>query len=270
MNPQPESTQSSVATTRPARPHRPIVCLKDLSFAYEEMPIIEGVNLDIEEGAFAVVVGPNGGGKTTLVRLIAGMLRPTAGSVLVFGRSPSHVRARIGYTPQHLHFDTRFPVTVFDVILMGRVERRFGGPYTAKDREIARRVLDEVSLAEYASVPFASLSGGQRRRSLLARALASEPDLLLLDEPMAGVDAAAEKRLFELLKRLNRRMTIVMVSHNLSFVTGFVDSVICVNRSVALHPTAAVTTEAIRRLYGTDVRIIQHDYHYPEERHLHD
>jgi len=246
------------------------VCLKDLTFAYNGTPVVERANLDILEGDFAVVVGPNGGGKTTLLRLIAGLLRPTRGQVLLFGRPPHEARARIGYTPQHLQFDAHFPVTALDVVLMGRIERRFGGPYSRSDRNAARRALEEVSLSDCADLPFASLSGGQRQRTLIARALACEPDLLLLDEPMAGIDAAIEKRLFELLRGLNGRMTIIMVSHDLSFVSSSVGSVICVNRTVAQHPTGEVTSEAIRGLYGSDVRIIRHDHQFPEDQHRHE
>lgn len=259
---------AAIIAPRPAS--KPVVCLKDVSFAYDGPYVLQAINLDIHEREFNAVVGPNGGGKTTLLRLMMGMLRPTLGSVHVFGEAPDAVRARIGYTPQHARFDPLFPVSVLDVVLMGRIERRFGGRYSREDREAARRALADVSLESEAQRPFAALSGGQRQRALIARALACEPELLLLDEPTSNVDAAVGAKLLELLQRLNERITIVMVSHNLGFVSSVVGSVICVNRTASLHPTDEVTEEAIRKLFGEDVRIIRHDHYYPAERHLHE
>lgn len=247
-----------------------VVCLKDVSFAYGGPLVLQDINLDIHKGEFSVVVGPNGGGKSTLLRLITGILRPSLGTVQVFGKTPAEVRARIGYTPQHARFDPLFPVSVLDVVLMGRIERRLGGRYRREDRDAARRALQDVALEGEARRPFAAISGGQRQRALIARALASDPELLLLDEPTANVDAAAGARLLELLQRLNERITIVMVSHNLGFVSSVIGSVICVNRTASLHPTDEVSEEAIRKLFGDDVRIIRHDHFYPVERHIHE
>ena len=252
-------------------PHEhPVICLKDVSFSYDVRPILTEVNLDVHDREFAVVVGPNGGGKTTLLRLILGVLTPRRGSVTVFGKSPASARARIGYTPQHTQFDPLFPVSVMDVVLMGRVDRCLGGRYRREDVDAAQGALNDVSLGEEARRPFASLSGGQRQRALIARALACEPDLLLLDEPTANLDVSVGRRLLELLQKLNLRMTIVMVSHDLGFVSSVVGSVVCVNRTVSIHPTGEVTQDAIHHLFGEDVRIILHDHNLPKERHLHE
>jgi zinc transport system ATP-binding protein len=252
-----------------AETEQPVVCLRDDTFAYEATPVLEHAHLDVFEGAFASIVGPNGGGKTTLLRLILGLLKPNTGNVQVFGDAPARARARIGYTPQHLQFDAQFPVTVMDVVLMGRAEHCPYGRYRREDKEAARRALDDMDLANEALRPFAALSGGQRQRVLIARALACEPRLLLLDEPTANIDAAAGMMLLEHLQRLNERMTILLVSHDLGFVSKAVTSVICVNKWVKLHPTSNITVEIIREVYGGDVDMIRHDHRCPEGEHRH-
>jgi zinc transport system ATP-binding protein len=210
-------------------------------------------------------VGPNGGGKTTLLRLILGLHRPTAGSVRVFGRPPQESRARIGYVPQHSHTDPSFPATVLDVVLMGRLGRtRVFGPYSRADREVAMRSLEDVALEELAERPFSNLSGGQTQRVLIARALASEPELLLLDEPTANLDIAMENELYSIIQTLKERLTVLLASHDLAFVSGYTDTVACVNRRVAVHTTSEVTPELINELYGREVRFVRHD-HFPGE-----
>lgn len=247
----------------------PVVCLKKVSFAYDASPVIDTADLDIYPGEFACMVGPNGGGKSTLLRLMLGLLRPISGEVRVFGDAPSRVRERIGYTPQHIRFDPLFPVTVMDVVLMGRLEHCFAGRYSQVDRNAACEALERVDLADMALRPFAALSGGQRQRTLIARALASAPELLLLDEPLANIDAAAGQKLTELLKKLHRNITILMVSHDLHFVTNMVSSVICVNRKVQVHPTSAMNADIFEELYGADIRLIRHERHRLEGEHRH-
>lgn len=173
----------------------------------------------------------------------------------------------MGYMPQHGHHDPQFPVTVMDVVLMGRLGNRWGGRYARTDKEAARVALAEVGLGEVSTRLFQSLSGGQRQRVLIARALACEPDLLLLDEPMANVDVLVENRLVQILQELNRRMTILMVSHDLGFVADIVKSVVCVNRCVVVHPTSEITGEVIRDLYGGDIRLVRHDHRCSEQGH---
>ncbi|MFQ6673021.1 MAG: metal ABC transporter ATP-binding protein, partial [Candidatus Tectimicrobiota bacterium] len=170
-------------------------------------------------------------------------------------------RHRMGYMPQHAHFDPQFPVTVMDIVLMGRLGRRLGGWYATADREAALAALEEVGVADLAKRLFVSLSGGQRQRVLIARALCSEPDLLLFDEPTAHIDALVEAKLFETLQELTERMTVLTVSHDLGFVSSLVKSVVCVNRRVVAHPTSDITGDVIQELYGGDTRIILHDHH---------
>jgi zinc transport system ATP-binding protein len=212
----------------------PIIEVENLSFHFDGGPaVLEGVNLEIAAGDFASVIGPNGGGKTTLVKLIVGLLTPTTGWVRIFGLPPAKARPRIGYMPQHAMMDPRFPVRAADVVLMGRLGsgRRFGN-YSRADREAAAGALAKVNLEDIGARPFSNLSGGQRQRVLLARALVTDPELLLLDEPAAGLDQKVEQDFFELLQELNRHLTIVLVTHDLGFVAGFVRTVICVHGHV--------------------------------------
>lgn len=235
--------------------------VRDLSFSYDGSPVLSNAGLTVRCGEFVTVVGPNGGGKSTLLKLVLGLLRPDSGSIEVFGCRPEDSRPRMGYVPQHSETDPGFPATVLDVVLMGRLGRtRLFGTYTREDGEAAARALADVELTALARRPFSKISGGQRQRTLIARALVADPDILLLDEPAASLDIAMEKELYDILLRLKERMTVMLVSHDLAFVSGFTDTVACVNRTVAVHTTSEVTPELINELYGRDVRFVRHDH----------
>lgn len=244
---------------------RPAVAFEHVDFDYDGQPALTDVNLQIHRHEFVTVVGPNGGGKTSLLRLMLGMIRPTRGSVRVFGRPPERARGRMGYVPQYTRFDPLFPVTVTDVVQMGRLGRYWTGPYRKEDREAVRSALAQVGLGTLGGRAFAGLSGGQRQRVLIARALAIEPELLLLDEPTANVDRLATDKLYELLVELNRRLTIVLVSHDLGVVSRFASNVVCVNRTVYTHPIGELTGEMIRELYGGETALVRHDHIRGEE-----
>jgi len=244
-----------------------IIVLKDVFFAYNGSPVLENVNLIIKKGEFASIVGPNGGGKSTLLKLLLGILRPGSGELSVFNKAPEKTRHRIGYMPQHAQFDIQFPVTVMEVVLMGRLGYTLGGRYSKKDRRTAERSLEEVNMASLAKRSFSDLSGGQRQRVLIARALCCEPDLLLLDEPTANIDPEVEEALFEILKSLNKRMTILLATHDIGFVSQSVKSVICVNRCVVVHPTSELSGEIIKDIYGGEVCMIRHDHRCSIEGH---
>ena len=241
----------------------PAVSLDGVSFAYDAVPVVEDVTVTIDQGESICIVGPNGGGKTTLVKLILGLLTPDKGTVRVFGQSPRQARLRVGYMPQYAQHDLQFPATVMDIVLMGCLGKPglagLFGWHGAESRRDALDALDRVGMADFGRRKHAALSGGQRQRVLIARALASNPELLLLDEPTANVDTAGEDQLLEVLRGLQRELTIVMVSHDLGFVAGLVRKVICVNRRVVVHPTSRITGEVIRDLYERDMRLIHHD-----------
>jgi zinc transport system ATP-binding protein len=220
------------------------------------------VTFKVRRGSFVAIVGPNGGGKTTLLKLILGLLTPDRGRIEVLGLPPVRARRRVGYMPQHVNLDPRFPVNAGDVVLMGRLgPRRPLGPYRPADLTAAREALAACEAADLYARPFASLSGGQRQRVLIARAIAGEPELLLLDEPTASLDPAVQDDLYELLQQLNERMTVVMVSHDVSTVSRHVDQVLCVNVQVAQHETAAIGAELARLFPGhADQRLVKHDH----------
>jgi len=251
----------------------PVISLHDVTFSYGGEPVLEDVNLSVGEREAVCIVGPNGGGKTTLVKLILGLLTPQRGEVRVFGQPPRRARLRAGYMPQHIQHDPQFPVTVMDIVLMGRLgQGGWGGVlgwHGRADRRAALDALAQVDMEGIERRPFAALSGGQRQRVLIARALACKPELLLLDEPTSNVDSLVEAKLLDLLRELNRRMTIVMVSHDLGFVSGLVEKVICVNRRVVIHPTSQMTGQAIRDIYGGEVRMVRHN-EFSSSEHTHD
>jgi len=240
----------------------PVVCFEGVSFSYGRNLVVEDADFDIYKGESICVVGPNGGGKSTLLKLMLGLLTPDEGQVRLFGESTKRGRARVGYVPQQIEFDPLFPVSALDVALMGRLHKGSIGFVTKADRAAALDALAKMGLADQAKKPFASLSGGQRQAVLIARALVAEAELLLLDEPTAHVDVAAEERLMHSLKALGTDLTLITVSHDLAFVSRSVPKVVCVNRCVHVHPTAKLTEERIRELYGHEVRMVQHDHEH--------
>lgn len=236
--------------------------MENVSFSYGDTPIIENASFSVPQFELMTIIGPNGGGKTTLLKLILGLLEPLRGTISVLGKNVNAARARIGYMPQHIDFDSKFPISTLEVVLMGLSDTRTFGWYRTKERNEASIALKEIGLSGLESVPFADLSGGQRQRVLMARAIVSRPEILLLDEPTSNIDAETEERFRDILLRLNKRMTILMVSHDLGFVSDFVKTVICVNKRVLLHPTHALTGEMIHGVYQDDMRAVRHDFHH--------
>ena len=232
---------------------QPAVEVRNLYVAYGHRPVLRGVRLAVPPGVLAAFVGPNGAGKSTLFKAILGLVKPASGSVRIFGQPVDRQRRRIAYVPQRELIDWDFPATVEDVVLMGRVPRlgwlRWPGP---RDRERVREALAEVGMVAYARRPLAALSGGQQQRVFIARALAQEADLLLLDEPYAGVDAATQEVIRRLLARLrDRGKTILVVDHDLSGIDHY-DRVALINgRVIAFGPPAEVMTpDNLRQTYG--------------------
>jgi len=240
-------------------------------FAYEaSKPILEAASFKLDERESICVVGPNGGGKSTLIKLALGLLRPSAGEVRVFDQDPAAARGRIGYMPQSLHFDPQFPITALDVVLMGRLGAWSKlGPFRKSDRGAADYALARVDLDGVGPSRFSTLSGGQRQRVLIARALVSEPELLLLDEPTANVDQTIEQQFQATLRELSKEMSIVLVSHDLGFVSGWLKHVLCVNRDVHLHPTASIDGKTLREIFGGDIVAVRHDHDCPPGEHVH-
>lgn len=215
------------------------VRLDDVSFSYtHQEPVLQHVTLEIASGEFIGVIGPNGGGKTTLLKLILGFLKPTSGQVSVFGHPPTERQHPLAYVPQTQRFDRQFPISVIEVVLTGRLSHLpWFGRFNAEDKEIAQQCLEQVHLGDLSAQSFGTLSGGQAQRVLIARALAAKPQMILLDEPTASVDNRAEGEIFDILLSLKKQVTLVMVTHDLTSAIAQVDRVICVQRqAVSLLP----------------------------------
>jgi zinc transport system ATP-binding protein len=240
-----------------------------MSYSYGSVPTLSGIDLQVAEGEFLGIVGPNAGGKSTLLKLILGLLQPQSGAVKVLGRTPSAASKLLGYVPQYPSFLRDFPITVEQVVQLGRLNQGQGagrwqalwpGRVSIVDRAAVRRALDEVEAGTIAKRQIGSLSGGQLQRVLLARALVGNPRILILDEPTANIDQRLEGEIFDLLKAINARMTILVVSHDVAFISHYVSRVACVNRTLICHRTEAVDSAVIQELYGKNVRMIAHGH----------
>ena len=237
----------------------PIIETRDLWFSFNREPILTEVNLAVHQGDFMAIIGPNGGGKTTLLKLMLGLLKPSRGTVRVFNRPPGEVTHRIGYMPQEVTVNRSFPISVIDVALMGRLRTGTGWSiYSRSDRMAAQHALEQMEMLDYQDRRIEELSGGQRQRVLIARALVSEPEILFLDEPTASVDTKGQTDLYELLKTLNETVTIIVVSHDLSIVSGYVKSLACVNQRVFFHDTPKITVDMLEMAYHCPVELIAH------------
>ncbi len=236
-----------------------VIQMRDVWFSFNGQPVLQEVNLRVPRGDFLVVIGPNGGGKTTLLKLILGLLDPVQGKILVFGAPPRKVSHRVGYVPQNVHINKNFPVSVMDVVLMGRLRTGRGwSRHTGQDREIARQALERMGLWECRDRRIGELSGGQLQRVFIARALVSGPELLLLDEAMASVDAQGRGEFYGALRALNRTVTIVAVSHDMMILSQDVKSVACVNRTLYYHDSGEITREMVDKAYRCPVDLVAH------------
>ncbi len=241
-----------------------VIEAEGVTFAYDERPVVEDVSLTVEEGEFVGLIGPNGSGKTTLLKLLLGLQRPDSGTVRLFGEPTGEFSdgERLGYVSQKsTDADRSMPITVREVVTMGRYPHVGLRRLREEDREIVESALDRVGIAHLADRRINRLSGGQKQRTYIARALASEADLLALDEPTVGVDADSRDRFYDLLNELNERgITIVLIEHDIGVITEHVDTVVCINRELLHHgsPDAFAESDALARAYGlegTDSRL---------------
>lgn len=211
----------------------PAISVKHVCFNFGSSEILHNLHFQIPQGQCVGIIGPNGGGKTTLLRLILGLLKPSRGTIQIFGEPPNQEEGLVAYVPQSLHYDRSFPISTLELVLGGRLSYLpWYGFFKAADRERAMEALAEVGLQKHAHAPFGSLSGGQRQRVLIARALAGDPKIILLDEPTANVDSEAEEAIYQLLHRLKGKKTILMVTHNLRSILQLVDVMFSVEKTV--------------------------------------
>ena len=238
-----------------------VIFVDDVSFHFDGPMILDHVTLSVKKGEFLGIVGPNGGGKSTLLKLILGLLKPYSGRVTVLDKPPHKGRAAIGYVPQYADFERNFPITVQDTVLLGRMGKSralFG--FNAHDYQLTQSALQETEIAGMKDRLLNTLSGGQFQRVLIARALVSEPEILILDEPTSNIDTRMEEDIFDLLKKLNERVTIVVVSHDIGFISEYVTMVACLNQTLVCHETSSISGKTIEQLYGGPVQMIQHNH----------
>ena len=231
-----------------------IVEIKDLDFAYNGETVLEDVNLTVRQNDFMAIIGPNGGGKTTLLKLVLGLLTPVKGTIRVDGKSPQEASPCIGYVPQDVHTNRSFPISVIDVVLMGnldpnkRLSRR-----SAAIRRDALAALERMEMASHADRKIGMLSGGQRQRVFIARALLPRPKLLLLDEPTTNIDTKGQADFYRLLRELNQDVTVLVVSHDLLAISRYVKSVACVNKNLHFHDQTEITGDMLEIMYPCTV-----------------
>jgi len=234
-----------------------IVSLKNTWVYFNDTPVLEDVTFSAKQEDFIALIGPNGGGKTTLLKIILGLLKPDKGEVEVFGKAPDQGRKSIGYLPQYSFVDLNFPINVFDVVLIGRYQG-MGKRYSKDDRDSALNALKTVGMLEYKNRQIGELSSGQLQRVYIARAIARDPKLLLLDEPTASIDPEMQQSFYELLSKLKKKMAVILVTHDISVVSVYVDSVACLNRQLFYHGSSEAALKKLEQVYGCPIELLAH------------
>ncbi len=245
-----------------------ILELDNISFAYQKELVLKNINLSLHKGDYLGVIGPNGGGKTTLLKIMIGLLKPNEGTVKIFGTDIKNFKewSKIGYVPQKAtNFDVNFPVTVEEVVSMGRyAQRGLLKSLNAHDKQKVRNSLEQVEMVEYKDRQITDLSQGQQQRVFIARSLASEPEVIFLDEPTVGVDIKAQEQFYTLLQKLNKilRLTLVLVSHDIDVVTSEATELACINQELVYHgePKEFIKKDYLTKLYGKGVKFILHGH----------
>lgn len=236
-----------------------VIEIKNLNVFQGNNLVLENINLTLKEKEFLGIIGPNGGGKTTLLKVMLGLMKYDSGSVLIFGKEPKLSRQMIGYVPQFSNFEAEFPISVWDVVLMGRLgSKKLFGKVNELDKEFARDAMAKVNLSGYESRIVGSLSGGEKQRVLIARALATNPKLLLLDEPTASVDSSLGKNFYDLLTQLSKEKTIILVSHDIGAISQNVRKIACMNKKLIFHNSKEVSKEMLEQTYHCPVDLIAH------------
>lgn len=238
----------------------PVIEVDDLWVRLHGQNVLEGVSLTIHQDDFYAIIGPNGGGKTTLLRAILGLITPCRGRVRILGGSPTEMRKFLGYVPQFRTFDFQYPITVREMVLSGRLGHINRRPrrYDEEDRRRTEEALETMQITRLAGRMIQDLSGGEQQRAIIARALVGDPKVLLLDEPTVYVDAPTAAQFYEILDRLRDRMAIVLVTHDIGVLPGHVTTVACLNRRLYTHGTAEITPDMLEAAYHCPVDLIAH------------
>ena len=236
-----------------------IIRIENISVEIDGHSILANHNLTVYQDDFIGIIGPNGGGKTTLLKVILGLIQPTQGSITVFGKRPPGGRNKIGYVPQISSFNRDFPINVMDVVLMGRLSvRPVFQRYTNEDKESVKRVLDRLEISHLKHRQIGKLSGGERQRVYLARALVGDPKLLLLDEPTASIDPKMKTSIYDLLETLKKDMAVLLVTHDMGIIASHVDKIACLNCELFYHDNKEISQETMAAVYKCPVDLIAH------------
>jgi zinc transport system ATP-binding protein len=236
-----------------------IIKLEHISYDYGDHRVLEDINLTVQDDDFLGIIGPNGGGKSTLLKIILGLLTPTEGSIYLFNKSPREGRKNVGYVPQYTLVDRNFPINVEQVVLSGRIRHTdFLRRYSENDRKIAEKSMDIMGIKELRDNQIGKLSGGQLQRTLIARALATEPKLLLLDEPTSNIDVQAETDFYDFLHELSEKMAIILVTHDTGAISSHVKTIGCINKTLHYHGEKNIPPKVFEKLYGCPIELIGH------------
>ena len=215
-----------------------IIKIRNLNFSYDKQVVLEDINLDYSSDEFLAIIGPNGGGKSTLLKLILGLLKPQSGEIKLFGKEPSEVSKFIGYVPQNFLSNQSFPMMVLEVVLMGLIDKKIFGFYSKDEKALALSALEKVGMREFANARIGELSGGQRQRVYIARALCANARVLILDEPTASIDTKGQAEIYEILKGINTNgVGVVLVSHDLNIVLNYATKIAYVSKNLHIHKT---------------------------------
>ncbi|MBS4535746.1 metal ABC transporter ATP-binding protein [Clostridium sp. D2Q-14] len=232
-----------------------IIKVKDLCVDYGHVRVLENINLNVNKGEFLGIIGPNGGGKTTLLKVLLGLIKPTKGELKVNNKRP------IGYVPQFSNFDRGFPISVLDVILLGALDGKIKFLHKFKKDQIrkAEDIMDSLEILDFKDRQISQLSGGQLQKVLIARALMVEPEIMILDEPTASLDANAKTDIYNLLKKLNKDKTIIVVSHDMGVINSYIDTVACLNKHLHYHgDDTKLNKNTLEKVYGCPVELVAH------------
>ncbi len=243
-----------------SKPKEYAVDIRNLNVRYGNIVALQDINLQIEYGDFAGIIGPNGSGKSSLIKSILGLVKPSRGDISVLGMKPNEARCRIGYVPQAAQIDRQFPISVREAVMMGRLVAGTGfcHRYNKEDIRIVEHYLEQLEIRDLADRQIGQLSGGQLKRVLVARALAVMPKILVLDEPTAGVDAHSSSHIYEILRDLNREITIIIVTHDTMAVSSYLKSIACINQSLFYHGDPNLSSDLVMQVYGCPVELIAH------------
>lgn len=240
-------------------PEAPIISLHKIWAGYDLDTVLEDVSFDLFPRDYVGLIGPNGGGKTTLIKVILGLVPPRSGSVQVMGTDAAEGRKYIGYVPQLQISDKAFPINVWDVVSMGRIKPGFASlRLNAEDRQRVEEALRQTGMLALSKRSINEISGGQRQRIYIARALAAQPRILLLDEPTASVDPQASVQLYDLLAKLNEEISILLISHDMTAISAYVKTIGCINRRLVYHHDKSVSADMLQAGYECPVDLIAH------------